>query len=175
MGAGNRTQFTSTCKIKWYNFSLFAEPVQGYKYVWIIGDEHLTQAAGHLMEKREKSVSLFMERNYNIKLYMKNSLSLERSTVARLCSPLMEAIHENSKFPKLIIVSIYMDLIKDIDATVSYVFGALLHWLVTEFDKLVEIQKDRLPFKARKLEYPTFLWMSPPSIVISMTTTLESR
>ena len=61
---------------------------------------------------------------------------------ARLRSSLIEAIEENTKFPKLIIVLIDMDMVKDIDTNVSYVFGALLHWVVTEFDKLVEIQKD---------------------------------
>ena len=38
----------------------------------------------------------------------------------------------------------------------------VINWLLTEIDKMVEIHKDRLLFKAKKPGYPTFIWISPP-------------
>ena len=39
----------------------------------------------------------------------------------------------------------------------------MTEWLVKEYNKLLELYKDYLPTKAKKLGYPYFLWMSPPT------------
>ena len=40
--------------------------------------------------------------------------------------------------------------------------GKILDWIQTEFDRMVEIHKDRLPNKAKKAAYPHFIWIEPP-------------
>ena len=41
-------------------------------------------------------------------------------------------------------------------------FDTTLSWLVHEYNKLIDIHKDRLPKRAVKNEYPQFLWFAPP-------------
>ena len=54
------------------------------------------------------------------------------------------------------------DIVHDVKSHTSYIFGALLHWLLIEFDRIIESHKDNLLVKARRPEYPTFIWISPP-------------
>ena len=55
-----------------------------------------------------------------------------------------------------------MSDLKITDFGVSYVYGRVIHWLASEFDKIIEIYKDKLPKKSLRPEYPKFLWMAPP-------------
>ena len=74
LGDGGQMQYINTCKIKLNNSFLIAETIQGYENAWIIGDEHLAKAAGHLLGERgssDQTDTLFMKRNYNVKPYMK--------------------------------------------------------------------------------------------------------
>ena len=145
--------------------NFFIEGIQGYDNIWILGDEFVTKAIGHLLDAqtdKDKEDKLYMKRNYNIKPYMDNNLSVVKSPVTRIRNKLVDAIHENGLFPKLILILIDTDLTCDIDSHISFTFGSDMNWLLTEIDKLLEIHKDRLPCKGRKPGYPTFVWMSPP-------------
>ena len=37
-----------------------------------------------------------------------------------------------------------------------------MHWLASEFDKIVSVHKENMPNKAIRSEYPSFLWLAPP-------------
>ena len=45
---------------------------------------------------------------------------------------------------------------------VSQGVGKILHWIMNELDKLAEIHKDRLPAKAKRSNYPGFIWIEAP-------------
>ena len=140
-------------------YLVILERIPGYETIWIIGDKFVTKAIGHLLKNDEND--WYMSRNYNVKLFMDNSLSLNRRTVSRMCNNLITAINELKLLPKIISVIVDTDLIEKTISPYSYVTGALLHWLMSEFDKIIKSHKDRIQSKARKVDYPTFIWMAP--------------
>ena len=138
----------------------FTEPPQGYETLWFLGDESLTKASGHL--SNDELEDLYIKCNYNIKFQVDNNLSLNRSVLGHICNTMINAVNNNLLLPKAIIVILDDDLIKPIKSHLSYVFGAMVHWLIGEFDKIVKIHKDNLPLKSRKVSYPVFIWIAPP-------------
>ena len=45
------------------------------------------------------------------------------------------------------------------DSSISQNLGKLIDWLMCDYDKLVETQKEFLPTKAKRKLYPQFLWI----------------
>ena len=44
----------------------------------------------------------------------------------------------------------------------SLAYGKLLHYLFSEFNKMIMARKDQLPLKAKRKHYPELLWINPP-------------
>ena len=40
--------------------------------------------------------------------------------------------------------------------------GRVINWIMNEFDKLIAIQKDYLPLKAHRVNYPQIVWIEAP-------------
>ena len=93
---------------------------------------------------------------------MSSSLDNNRSTLGRMLNNFAMAIEKWTLLPKVVVIIPDNDLINYVKKSSSYVYGTLIHWLAAEFNKMVDIQKDRLPKKAVKKENPTFIWIAPP-------------
>ena len=107
----------------------------------------------------------FMKDHYEIKSFYGNRLEFNRSTLGRIRNQLVLAINEQILMPKIILVVLDDDIVHGVyyeDFGISNILGRLIHWLAMEFNKLVETQKDKLPPKAIRKGYPTFIWMAPP-------------
>ena len=58
--------------------------------------------------------------------------------------------------------NIVMDCFKRDDVGVSQNLGRLLDWLMREYNKIIDIQRDYLPLKAKRAVYPHFIWIEAP-------------
>ena len=45
---------------------------------------------------------------------------------------------------------------------ISIEIGKVLDWLMKEHNRVIEIQKDFLPAKSKRVNYPHFVWIEPP-------------
>ena len=92
-----------------------------------------------------------------------NNLSVLDSVIGRICDALVQGVNDKSRLPKVILIIIDedLDVVQD-DHHQTYVMGTLIYWMISEFNKIVEMQKDVLPRKAVKPEYLTFIWIAPP-------------
>ena len=136
-----------------------------YETIWFLGDEFLTKASGHLPADEQAVKDFYIRRNYKVKFFTDNSLSLVNSITGRIRNTLVKAIKENPLLPRIIVVMLDDNMVADITLHYSYIFGALFHWLVMEIDRVVESHKDYLLVKGRKQDYPSFIWISPPQNV----------
>ena len=130
----------------------------------------MTKAEGHLLgcKPEAEEENWYLKQQFCVKTFASTSLDLNRSTLGRIHNQLVKAINQEIILPKAIVIILDNDLILATKYTgfgTSDIYGRIIHWLSNQFAKLVAIQKDRLPKKALKPDYPTFIWMAPPTNV----------
>ena len=138
-----------------------------YKHLWLIGDEFLMKAIGHLLggQNCELQQNSFMTTNFTLKPFYTNNLDLNRSILGRLRNTLVRAINEQWLLPRMILIILDDDVIESIKfrgKDLHILFEKMVKWLASEFNKLVEIHKEKLTPKAVRKDYPTFICLTPP-------------
>ena len=129
----------------------------------------MSKASGHLQNRPiEQSMDildhLYMLKNFDVKTKTSTKLDLNTSTISRVCNQFLKATLEYKIFPKLVVIALDNNVISNVKYSgygISDVYGQMIHWLVSEINKIVEIHKGRLPLKAVKDTYPSFLWFAP--------------
>ena len=86
--------------------------------------------------------------------------------ISRVRNVLVKAYRKHAKVPKIIVIVIENDLIKNIDHEgygVGFFYEDQINWLFDEFNDVTEEFKKLLPARATKnrQNWPHFLWMSP--------------
>ena len=82
-----------------------------------------------------------------------------------MCNQLCRAIKDQTFLPRIIVVVPYNDILMYIvgkNNTSSFTIGKVLHWLMSEFEKLIGIQKDYLPIKSKRDLLPHIVWIEAP-------------
>ena len=102
-----------------------------------------------------------MKEHFGVTAFMNNSLDVNRSILSRMRNCLIKAIEDKYLLPKLIVILMDADILSCTKDEQMTVYTSLINWLAVEFNKLVNIHKDRLPMRAVKGEYPHFVWIAP--------------
>ena len=93
-------------------FHIITGAIPSYDKLWLIGDEFLMKAVGHLFGcKPELDDKWFMKEHFTIKHFHGNNLELYTSMLGRIRHQLVKAINEEVIFPKVILVLLDNDLI----------------------------------------------------------------
>ena len=82
----------------------------------------------------------------------------------RLRNKFVTALKTCKALPKIILVTLEDDIISEIKYEkqgVEDMCAQVVDWLMKEFNKAVDTYKDFLPFKAKKEDWPHFLWIMP--------------
>ena len=101
------------------------------------------------------------------------NLSYDRNVVSRMRNNLVGAIKEQPILPKFIVVVLDDDIINYFLSKIQSshtitpddakpAFEKMIRWLMNQYDRLLSLQKDMLPKKAKKHE-TYFIWVQPPS------------
>ena len=86
---------------------------------------------------------------------------MDGNILNRLRNLLVSTINDQILLPKAIVVIIDEDLMYEINHFkhgISAGIGRLNEWLANQFHRMITAHKEKLPSKARKFKYPTFLW-----------------
>ena len=145
--------------------------MRGLEKIWIIGDNfcnctfdgHYKNSAG---PNSESNNQFYAFKNYEVREFSNNQYdSLFRNTAGRIRNSFLKAINEHNALPKLIVTILDDDLIQGMNS--KFDFDLQLHvlttWLVTEFEKAIATYKDFLPQRAKRQNFPHFLWIAPPT------------
>ena len=86
--------------------------------------------------------------------------------LTRLINELVRAFNGHSSLPKLIVVILDNDLIRNAKHEgygISVHFGVLLEDLISEFDRVISEYKSFLPSKAKREYFPHVIWIAMPT------------
>ena len=104
--------------------------------------------------------------NYDVNYYATNKFcSQNPSMIGRIRNQLIRAINAQQTFPKLVILVLDDDLLSVIDKnrrSNEHTIRKMINWLMRQFERIVEAQKELLPEKAKKMFYPHFMWVEAP-------------
>ena len=143
--------------------------MRGLEKIWIIDDEfvHRTYQQYYKEETNvtaARSATSFGFDNFEIRDFSSSRyLTNNRSVAGRILNKFIDALNEHNTLPKLIVFILDDDLVASIPGdAVHYQVQKLTAWLFREVKKALDIYKDYLPNKAKKENYPQFLWIALP-------------
>ena len=131
--------------------------------IWIIGDTFAAESMPRTLMTFTEENS-FIHANYDVKAQLSNHFkSGIRSTLARLRNNMAKAINEFVILPKMVVVVIEDDLIKDFkncpENQLEKMYERSCKWLMNEFRKMLMTHNDNLPKKGRRNTH--VLWIIP--------------
>ena len=139
-------------------------PIPAYQLVWVIRDEFVTDTFGQYFQNDDNG-TMYMKQNYEVKPFYGNRFSLMTNVVACIHNNLVKVINENKLLPKAIIFVIDGDIIKTVkydNYGITEIFGQILKNLMTGIHCTILAQKDALPHRSKRSDYPTVLWCLAP-------------
>ena len=106
---------------------------------------------------------LYIRKNYTLEIFFD---AVRDNVISQVRTQFTQAINKKTVFPKIVLVPLEDDLLRDLDHDtfgISHILGNALKWLASEIHKMVLAHKEKLPPKAMKTGYPTILWAALPS------------
>ena len=159
-------QFTNT-----YTIDLFAESVQGYDQIWIIGDAFVRDTHEKfflntvLPNGKQDYIATHYDPEICFRSLMDEGNPVDTNVLQRIRNSLVEAINTFVLLPKAILVVVDDNILDDLNhynTGISSAIGKLMEWLTGEFHQIITSYKDKLPSKSRKFKYPAVLWCLIP-------------
>ena len=129
-----------------------------------MGDDFISDTLGEFLQLDDE-MKPYLREKYDIKIFCSNSLSLNKSAIARIHNNLITVIEEEILLPKAIIILLEADIIKSVrygKSGISEIFGQLIKSLAVGLHRLVLQHKDVLPIHSKKFNYPSILWVESP-------------
>ena len=118
------------------------------------------------MLRNSMSTGMHCGDNYEIKLFHSTQyVGHIRNFVGRLINTLVNTLNSEQLLPRAIVIVLDDDLIWYINIDrfgMSVVYGRILHYIFSEFHKLIVAKKDFLRMKSKRHHFPELLWIDPP-------------
>ena len=133
--------------------------------IWVLGD-----AFGHESFepyfKKNNNIGYCRE-NFDITGFFTNKfVSHDQNAISRLRNTFAAAIKDKVYLPKYVVIVPDDNILRYVNiAKLDYnsvSMGRLLNSIMSQFTKYVDIQKEHLPKKAWKVNYPQFIWIEAP-------------
>ena len=144
-------------------------PILGYESLWFLGDEFMMRSfQKHYKDRDHAEYAGYCWENFEISAFMTDRfMSNNRNMVSRLQHCFAKAISDKILLPKMVITVLDNDLIKyfgytDGEEGLTKPLGRILDSLMKEFQSMATTQKDFLPKKAKRADYPRFIWIEAP-------------
>ena len=148
----------------------FAGTIKGLEKAWFLGDSFCYKNFEQYYYKAGAS-SHYLIQHYEVSGFLCDGYqSQDKNIFSRLRNVLANALEQQVFLPKLIVLVPDDDILcylvdklgilnKD---KISYASTKLLDWLMKEHDKLILQQKDNLPLKSKKYNFPQIVWIEAP-------------
>ena len=147
--------------------------ILGCKHIWIIRDEFMAQTANQYFKQAcympvrgQDTMSTHCGDNFEIKLFHATEYgSNVCDFMAHLCNTLAGALNDEKLLPKAIVFVLDDEMIKYANINkfgMSLAYGKLLHYLMSEINKLILAKKDFLPVRSRCPHQSEMIWINPP-------------
>ena len=134
--------------------------------IWIIGDEMVSKTVTEHFIHRGKD-NLYTTNHYEVSVRAGNNKDsgdpTTKSVPNRIRNALIRLYNEKQKVPKWVLFILENDLIRDLkyEFAVEDAYELVLTWIFDQTQATRNNIRDNLPFKAKKYEWPYFLWIEP--------------
>ena len=147
-------------------FLYFAVYIKGYESLWFFSDEFGFDSFRKYYYENEEAKG-YAKEQFKVSGFMNNAVSsIDKNPISRVRNMMRNAITEKTVLPKLIVIVLdeaiaayaairKINTIKGMEKVVNY--------LMIQYDKLIEAQKDYLPVKAKRPDYPQMVWIEAPT------------
>ena len=142
------------------SYSYFAVKT-GRESVWIIGDDMVNKTHRQHFLGREKD-NLYTSTHFETTVIAGTPSSPVKNLLARIVNCFISRFNTEQRLPKWVVFVIENELIKFLNFNTippKDMYKPAIEWM---FDQLKSIRSDireKLPFKAKKYEWPYFLWI----------------
>ena len=109
----------------------------------------------------------YIRQNYNIVGKSSNKYTSNNpNLISRVQCQLVRAIHDEIKLPKYIVMVMdddIVDIFRDTPELVTDTsMGKIINVMMNDIRKLIQMQKEYLPTKAKRMSYPHIIWIEAP-------------
>ena len=148
---------------------IIADNVEAYHDVWVLGDTFLKETVNSLIALNNSASSKnctppYLFQQYNVKPFYNVKTSAARG-LACLLNPLLEALNEQARLPKYIIMIPDKDIIvetKSYGFGASYILASAIYFLIRQMEMLLKRCRIDLKDKNRgaviQENYPKIIW-----------------
>ena len=137
--------------------------VRGVEDLWIIGDTFVSKSVRPYMLNRSTQ-DFYILTNFETSTMHGNINSDYLNCIGRIRNSLVNLINQKNLIPKWVLVVVEDDIIntKGYEQNrASVFFGKVLEHLMKEFNQIIDEFKSMIPTKAKKHDWPYFLWIVP--------------
>ena len=108
----------------------------------------------------------YLKDNFTIQAFLSDKyISNNQNMVSRFQHCFAKGIQDNILLPKYLVIVPDDDLIHYFNYDgqgLTKPYGRLINNIMHEFDKLISVQKEFLPKRSRRPNYPSIIWIEPP-------------
>ena len=150
--------------------SVITGHVEGINKIWFFGDEFVFNSFEKYYKQRlgddDTTARGYVKNNFEILPFHNNRRdSINQNLVSRLLNLMPRSIREQKVFPKIIVVVPDDDIITyfgKFKNGASEAYGKLINHTMIKWDRLILTQKEYLPAKAKKPDWPKLVCIIPP-------------
>ena len=114
----------------------------------------------HFFRRNKDEYNGFTKEHFEVSGFMSDANSVDSNLLSRMRNLLDVAIDSKLLFPKLVVIVMDNDMINYTKITDEFieeeVYYKELSWIMKQYDRIVDIHKDRLPNKSKRPNYPPF-------------------
>ena len=109
----------------------------------------------------------YIKQHYNLLSFCTGSLNQtmrNRNVLGHVRNNFIQAINEQTLFPKAVLFVLEADLISAINhfkIGADNAFASVVNWLATKVEHAISAHKEKLPTKSRKFKFPQVFWALP--------------
>ena len=138
------------------SFNVFAEEIQAYEDVWLLGDNFMAKSYQSHFKKNEIP-DMHLKVEYDYYPYCESKYSnKEMNMLCRIKASLARAIGERVKMPKFIIFILDDDIMRYLNYLedgIATLYGGILKSLVQRIQEMIDERIKLLPKKAVKFGF----------------------
>ena len=141
--------------------------IPGYNNIWFIGNSFMVRSFRQYFQDKDHTLyGGYVKDHFTTSGYMSDKyMSHNQNLIGRIQNCLAKAIQEEVILPKMIVFVLDEDVLQYLNHPGPGITKAMEHLIgaiMTDCDRLIASQKEYLPKRAKKAEYPQMIWILSP-------------
>ena len=133
---------------------------RGIESLWLVGTKTLDLVA---CEHFSSVNSNFAMHNFNVSI-LTSATNNASGLLVRMINNVVNAYNARREAPKWIVIfpdSDLLEAIRYVNYGISEAYGLVIDYLMGEYERIGKQMISNLPFKAKKFNWPYFIWIEP--------------